>query len=395
MYFRDSTALLPAHLHKLWIALEAGSGIVPQHDYDPNSYCRTGASAYNGCSGDSNPGAWWNVSADPYIEGEASPLAAFMTQRALNRLALRTKLNISSGGGVGGGKGGHGEVYTAYVGYNCYDGHGGREIDSTPMSHLSVEQCEEKCNGDSECDCVTTTATEGAAGDCWRRADCNPARFEHDDASRRFSTYVRKTPPKPPPKQAGGALVYLKHDSMGPHGDAALMVFNPGAAQNLTIDLSLLPPELLSGGVVPHDLFAPNHSLSTPPPLSPSWVVEMGRAEVKAFGGFELGVFAPRRGKKKECRPDDGYQRRASGDTLQACFLECRRDPKCENVAIDFVDIVWMEKPPPVACTLLGAVADPSTACSEGTGTLVKRLSGSRRCAHRWGKPAGIKKDEC
>lgn len=36
-------------------------------------------------------------------------------------------------------------------------------------------------------------------------------------------------------------MVYLKHDTMGPHGDAALMVFNPGSAQAITVDLSALP----------------------------------------------------------------------------------------------------------------------------------------------------------
>jgi hypothetical protein len=42
---------------------------------------------------------------------------------------------------------------------------------------------------------------------------------------------VRTDGPKPPPKRDGGALAYLKHDALGPAGDAALMIFNPGAAQ--------------------------------------------------------------------------------------------------------------------------------------------------------------------
>lgn len=54
------------------------------------------------------------------------------------------------------------------------------------------------------------------------------------------------------------ALVYLKHDAMGPHGDAALMVFNPGKAQNITVDLSLLPEALLQGSVVPYDILKLN-----------------------------------------------------------------------------------------------------------------------------------------
>ena len=40
------------------------------------------------------PGAWWNVSRDPFDDHE-SPLA-FTKHRALNRLALRTKLDVRS-----------------------------------------------------------------------------------------------------------------------------------------------------------------------------------------------------------------------------------------------------------------------------------------------------------
>ena len=43
-----------------------------------------------------------------------------------------------------------------------------------------------------------------------------------------------------------------------------------------------------------------------------------------------------------------------------------------------------MEKPPLVNCTLLGVLADPSTGCVPGTGTLVNKLPGARECAHLW-----------
>lgn len=48
------------------------------------------------------------------------------------------------------------------------------------------------------------------------------------------------------------------------------------------------------------------------------------------------------------------------------------------------MDIVWLEKPPEAKCTLLGAVKDPSVACSVGNGTLVAKLTGARRCAEKW-----------
>ena len=72
---------------------QAGSGIVSQHDYDPESSC----SGWGGCEywSHGRPGAWWNVTQDPEDEaGGESPLWAFTRHRALNRLALRTKLPI-------------------------------------------------------------------------------------------------------------------------------------------------------------------------------------------------------------------------------------------------------------------------------------------------------------
>ena len=104
----------------------------------------------------------------------------------------------------------------------------------------------------------------------------------------------------------------------------------------------------------------------------------MGAGEVKAFGGFSLGSFAPRRGKKAACRADDHYQQAAKGQTLQECFLECLHEPRCQNVHVGYVDIVYMEKPPPVSCMLLGAIKDPSAGCTPGNGTLVKKLVGGR-----------------
>merc|ERR1712179_833323 len=93
----------------------------------------------------------------------------------------------------------------------------------------------------------------------------------------------------------------------------------------------------------------------------------MAAGEVKAFGGFSLGAFAPRKGKKASCVADDGYIQPAHGTTLQSCFLECLNESKCQNVFIDYVNIQWMEKPPPLKCTLLGGIKDPSTGCKPGS----------------------------
>eukprot|EP01051_Picozoa_sp_SAG22_P000015 SAG22_NODE_1_length_62449_cov_158.689270_15_plen_230_part_00 len=192
-----------------------------------------------------------------------------------------------------------------------------------------------------------------------------------------FTTFVKNRPPKPAPNLAGGALALLKHDSMGPKGDAAIIIFNPGAAQTVTVDLSMLPPSVF--GSVPMNLFGggatPAKDGTAPPPLAKSWAVEMKAGEFAAFSGFSLGVFAPRRGKKAACKPADGHNKPAAADTLQGCFLECAKDKRCENVLLQYMDVVWLEKPPAAKCTLLGAVKDPSTGCTAGNGTLVAKLS--------------------
>lgn len=373
LYYREALATIPdVRQHQMWVALEAASGIVPEHDYDPTSSC----SGWSGCQpGKGGEGAWWNVSNDPYDQGVASPLWAFTKFRALNRLAVRTKLSFIGGG--------------------------------------------------------------------------------------------------------GGALALLKHDSMGPAGDAAILLFNPGTAQNLTVDLAgVLPSAMLDGTIVPYDLLsravdlAAHAASATTPPLVPRWTVELEAGEIKFFGGFSLGVFAPRTGKTAGCTSD--YTRLvANATSFHECFLACAEDRRCKNVLLkvfpqkvtaklpartkvsnelhrglpckDGCDkngtsggytsncktcsskasglpfwscavccdgctpkhaaggmycvcgsppppsygIPYMDKVPPLQCTVLGAVTDPSAQCTAGNGTLVRRLQGPRRCANRWHEQGG------
>ena len=198
---------------------------------------------------------------------------------------------------------------------------------------------------------------------------------------------------KLPVTGSAGALAYLKHDAMGPYGDAALLVFNPGAAGAVTVDLSSLPQALLRAGTVPQDLFAADGATpigrtgedgALPPPLSASWTVQMPTGSARAFSGFSLGVFAPRQGKKGACKADDAYKLRANATTLQGCFLECAADAKCSNVFVTGATPVWMERPAPVQCELLGAIKDPAAACTDGNATLVSALPGARSCAQDW-----------
>ena len=90
-----------------------------------------------------------------------------------------------------------------------------------------------------------------------------------------------------------------------------------------------------------------------------------------------------RRGKVQGCVADDGHQSQpsaSSASTLQACFLACLADDRCENVYIaPVIRLPWIRQTLPLlSCTLLGAVADPAAACERGAGTLVRRLDGGR-----------------
>jgi len=489
MYFRDTSATISdITQHRLWVTLEAASGIVSEHDFDPNSECHTtGPDSFNGCGTGPGQGAWWNVTNDPYEDSDdESPLWAFTKYRALNRLALRTKLTITSSSlGFTTAAVTADDSYTEYRQQNCYNGHGGIEY-GKPTAVGSVAQCQEGCDADDACDCVvfytaTPHAVEYPNDMCWKRSNCTPTTFEKDAATAPFSVYVKKNhappankyeaypqqncynghggieygepkdgvsieqckamcdanedcscvvydtaktcwkrtscapkqfekdsatipfsvyvkrgwiPPPPPPKVAGGALAYLKHDAMGPQGDAAIVVFNPGAAQNVTIDLSSLPASLTDGNVTPYDLFS-NDTATVP--LSKSWNVSMRAGEAKAFGGFHLGVYAPHTGKSAGC--DSGYSRHVGAATLEACFMECASDSHCKNVFVHGDLPRYMEAPPPITCTLLGAVADPSTACKPGScntgdsarcGTLISQLPHARSCADRWATPTPL-----
>jgi len=151
---------------------------------------------------------------------------------------------------------------------------------------------------------------------------------------------------------------------MGPAGDAAILLFNPGVAQTLTLDLSMLPADLLSGATVPQDLLDyPGHTPAPFPPLSASWSVHMREGEMKFAAGFTLGVFAPRVGKTAGCTSD--YQRLARSSVLQDCFLECLRDGRCLNVFVEVINGTNATDRQPTLRDGFNASGGP---CTEGCG---------------------------
>ena len=166
-----------------------------------------------------------------------------------------------------------------------------------------------------------------------------------------------------------------------------VVLFNPRAqARTVTVDLSLLPPALLAAEIVPLDLIT---NVSAGTPLAANWTVTMPAGSFAAFG-FRFGVFAPRRGKFERCSPTDGHSARIpSATTLQACFLACARDAKCENVFVTIPALPrWLEKPAPIVCTVLGAVGSTTVSCPKaGAGTLIAALPGPRPTPKRASTP--------
>ena len=200
---------LSVHDYRMWVAVEAASGIISEHQV---ATC----------------GVWDvpQMSADPFDETE-SPLWAFQN-RALSRLGLRTKLAIK--GSAASKPSGAGANYTAYPDKNCDIACGSeRDIDSSRSApwNLTLSQCEARCDAEPSCDCVTVYERAGLGQQCYMRAGCQPHKFCATSAHT-ATTYAKA------PTTSGasaGALAYLKHDSMGPTGAAAIVVFNPGQAR--------------------------------------------------------------------------------------------------------------------------------------------------------------------
>eukprot|EP00927_Polykrikos_kofoidii_P056117 TRINITY_DN50292_c0_g1_i1.p1 TRINITY_DN50292_c0_g1~~TRINITY_DN50292_c0_g1_i1.p1 ORF type:complete len:440 (+),score=57.79 TRINITY_DN50292_c0_g1_i1:114-1433(+) len=83
-------------------------------------------------------------------------------------------------------------AYIAYVGKNCYNGHGAVEIDSdsTAPARLTVASCEARCDANDACDCVTLRPSDGK---CWMRATCQPSLC----SGGHFDTYQKASSPDP------------------------------------------------------------------------------------------------------------------------------------------------------------------------------------------------------
>lgn len=74
--------------------------------------------------------------------------------------------------------------YTEFTGKNCYNGHGGTEIDGY-WDGLTKEACMDHCSSNAACDCATFAPNNGA---CWLRSSCDPTAFESNGG---YDVYVK------------------------------------------------------------------------------------------------------------------------------------------------------------------------------------------------------------
>ena len=91
-------------------------------------------------------------------DGKESPLWAFLRSRALNRLALRTKLNVTTATVE---RADPLSDYTVYRNSNCYHApHGGIALPRTGkwLENQTAASCAALCTADDRCDCVTYQA---------------------------------------------------------------------------------------------------------------------------------------------------------------------------------------------------------------------------------------------
>ena len=75
--------------------------------------------------------------------------------------------------------------YTFVKGKNCYRGHGGVDIDHDGVAAGTPKGCQERCDADLDCSCVTYKP-DGAL--CWKRAKCKPSKFDTDPD---YDVYVK------------------------------------------------------------------------------------------------------------------------------------------------------------------------------------------------------------
>jgi len=80
--------------------------------------------------------------------------------------------------------------YTKHTGMNCFNNHGGVNIDSSDnVTTKTLSDCTDFCDETVNCFCVVTTATDNKPDLCYRRAACDPSRCSN--SSQTENTYIK------------------------------------------------------------------------------------------------------------------------------------------------------------------------------------------------------------
>lgn len=97
----------------------------------------------------------------------------------------------------------HAADYEPFPNQNCYAG-SGIEIDTeaTAPEGLNVKACEQRCDADETCDCVSFRYSDGK---CWKRSACWPESLDTDSS---YGTYIKSS----------GYVTYHERSSSHTHG---------------------------------------------------------------------------------------------------------------------------------------------------------------------------------
>ena len=150
-------------------------------------------------------------------------------------------------------------------------------------------------------------------------------------------------------------------------------VFNPGAAQTVFVDLS--SP---AGRPLWTRARRPVHEHERAAAGDRRGLSEMGAGEVRAYGLLPRHLRASRR-QEGRLRGRTTATPARQRDDAEGAFLECLKDPECDNVYIEYAKIGWMAAVR-YDVLLLGKVDGRASRASE-TGTLVKKLVDGRPAA--------------
>lgn len=86
--------------------------------------------------------------------------------------------------------------YVAYWDKNAYYPYGAVDIDGADVPEgLSVEQCQQRCSADSNCDCVTY---QRSSGKCYQRKECVPSGWT-SNYNKGYAVYMKEGGSQRPP----------------------------------------------------------------------------------------------------------------------------------------------------------------------------------------------------